>query len=136
MKKLLIIQNITREAPGLLADVLNKHKIAYDCIDLSRDYQEPVLDNYSGLIILGGPDSANDQTPKTIYERKLVKKALDAQMPMLGICLGLQVLVKVAGGIVTKNHVQEIGFLDPAQEPYVIDLTEEGKNDPLLKNLP
>jgi len=136
MKKLLIIQNITREAPGLLIDVLKNYNVSYDCFDLSQDLPTIMLENYGAMVILGGPDSANDQTPKMIYERELVKKALDTKMPILGICLGLQILVKVAGGSVKKNHIQEIGFLDHNQEQYTVDLTRDGQDDLLLKNLP
>jgi GMP synthase-like glutamine amidotransferase len=87
-------------------------------------------------VILGGPDSANDATPKIARELKAIRKCLHAGIPCLGVCLGLQRLVKAAGGTVYKNAVQEIGFRDPSGAWFEITKTAYGKKDLLLEGIP
>jgi GMP synthase (glutamine-hydrolysing) len=135
MSDLLIIKNATREGPGLLGDTLKKYDITFDTVDLDRAEQIPVLVGYKALVVLGGPDSANDTTDKMTNELMQVRQALDGGMPYLGICLGLQVLVKAAGGHVVHGKRAEVGFVDPDGEAYIIELTDSGKEDPLLNGL-
>jgi GMP synthase-like glutamine amidotransferase len=68
-------------------------------------------------------------------ELPAVKKAVDAGMPYLGICLGLQVLVRAMGGKVVKNRVSEIGFFDPSGQPFEVELTLYGQRDALFAGL-
>lgn len=136
----LIIQNITREAPGLLTRLLDEVAINYEIVDLSKGETFPDPVHYGALVVLGGPDSANDQNKKMILERQKVKAALDAGVPYLGICLGLQIAAKVLGGSVIKNHVKEIGLRAPDGNPYSVSLTNLaltslGKKDPLFVGL-
>lgn len=134
-KKVLILKNITREGPGLLSDLLEEQGIGNDIVDLELGENLPPIVNYMALVVLGGPDSANDQTPKILKELAYIKAALSKGVPYLGICLGLQLLVKATGGQVVRNHVSEIGFCDPEGEQFTVELTAEGKDDPLFKGL-
>jgi GMP synthase-like glutamine amidotransferase len=136
MSKLLIIQNITREGPGLLEDVLRTEGVAFDTANLDKNETLPELGSYKALVVLGGPDSANDETTKMTGELAYIKQALDAGTPYLGICLGLQTLVKAAGGKVVKGETKEIGFINPDGKQHTVSLTEAGKTDPLLNSLP
>lgn len=138
--RVLIVQNITREGPGLLGRLLDETAIGYDVADLSRDDPFPDPTAYGALVVLGGPDSANDQSRKMLVERQKVKAALDAGVPYLGVCLGLQVGVKVLGGSVIPNHVKEIGLRAPDGNPYSVSLTNLaltalGRKDPLFVGL-
>jgi GMP synthase (glutamine-hydrolysing) len=141
MKKVLLIKNITREGPGLLEELLKEHNITSDLIDLEKGEKFPDPLGYDAVFVFGGPDSANDTTLKMKNELAQIQKALSAGIPYLGICLGFQAFVKVAGGKVIKNHVKEIGFRDPNNDRFsvtlteTVDLTEEGKRDPLFNNL-
>jgi GMP synthase (glutamine-hydrolysing) len=141
MKKVLLVKNITREGPGLLEELLKEHNIASDLIDLDKKGKFPDPLEYDAVFVFGGPDSANDQTHKMKKEVSRIQEILTANIPYLGICLGLQVLVKAAGGKVVKNHTKEIGFRDPNNEHFAVtltetvDLTEAGKRDPLFTNL-
>ena len=90
---------------------------------------------YAAMIVLGGPSSANDGDDKMLGELDLIKEAVKNRIPYLGICLGLQTLVKALGGTVRKNEVPEIAFCHIDSKPYFITLTEEGKNDPLFEGL-
>lgn len=136
-KKILIIQNITREAPGILSQVISENNIKFDLVDLYKGDKLPKdLTPYSALIVLGGPNSANDTDEKMLGELELIKKSRQLNIPFLGICLGLQTLVKAMGGVVRRNEVPEHTFKNPDGQPYVINLTPEGRSDPLFKDLP
>jgi GMP synthase (glutamine-hydrolysing) len=136
MTKLLIIKNITREGPGLLKNVLEAEDVAFDIIDLDKGEALPELNDYRALVVLGGPDSANDDTAKMTGELRYIQQALDVNKPCLGICLGLQTLVKAAGGKVVSGDIKEVGFIDPNGNQHIVSVTDEGKKDPLLANLP
>ncbi|HLD58572.1 MAG TPA: type 1 glutamine amidotransferase [archaeon] len=133
--RVLIVQNSESEGPGLLELVLKKNRITYKTVDLGRDAEIPNFSDYSAVIVLGGPDSANDRAEKILGELKKTKEAIDAGIPFLGICLGMQVLVKAAGGEVLKNSVKEIGWKDFEGKYFNISLTEQGKKDALFSNL-
>ncbi len=131
MKPILIIQNITREQAGLIEVVFNEQDIPFHILDLSKESVIPSkLEEYSGVVMMGGPDSANDTTPKMQNALQLAKQALDLQLPYLGICLGHQVLAKAAGGRVVRSPVKEVGW------NYTIQITPTGLISPLLKDLP
>lgn len=134
-KRILIVQNITREGPGIIEDLLKEQNINYTVIDLDKGEAFPHPQDYSALVVMGGPDSANDPTPKMKSELQRIKEALSLNIPYLGICLGLQTLAKAAGGKVVKSPIKEVGFKGPNGKPFIISLTTEGKKDPLFKGM-
>lgn len=135
-KEILIVKNITREGPGILEALLKEKGIGYTIVDLTNNETFPTLENFGAVAVLGGPDSANDETQKMQNERKFVKEVLDKKIPYIGICLGLQVLVKVAGGQVVKSPFKEVGFRDLEGHPFeVIMLTHAGDHDPLFADM-
>jgi GMP synthase (glutamine-hydrolysing) len=91
---------------------------------------------HSLLVVLGGPDSANDKTPNILTELEFIRLWIEADRPYLGICLGLQLMVKAGGGKVVRAASKELGFLDPSGANYQIELTEEGRKDALFKDIP
>ncbi|MDH5716537.1 MAG: type 1 glutamine amidotransferase [Spirochaetia bacterium] len=135
LKKILIIQNITREGPGLFEKSLNSQGIKYEIVDLSLNEEIPLKEKYGAVVVLGGPDSVNDNTKKIENQLKYVKKILAEKIPYLGICLGLQVLVKAAGGIVIKSKIKEIGFRDLNNNLFSIHLTKKGEQDQMFHNI-
>lgn len=135
MKQILIVQNLSSEGPGMLEVLLRERKIHFDLVDLDKGEKFPSLNHYGAVVVLGGPDSANDLTLKMKMELEWIKEVLNQKIPYLGICLGLQTLVKAAGGKVIKNPVKELGFRDPENNIFHVDLTQDGKKDPLLKSL-
>lgn len=134
-QKVLIVKNITREGPGLLAKVLKVRRIPFDQLDSTDAGAIPSLENYSAMIVLGGPSSANDKTPAMANLLSSVEKAIKQGLPYLGICLGMQVLVKAGGGRVMKNPVREIGLYDPEGRRFQVTLTSDGKKDPFIGKL-
>jgi GMP synthase (glutamine-hydrolysing) len=134
-KEILFLKNVSRENPGLLEDIIKEHGIEYSVVDLSLNESIRPLDNYGAVVVLGGPDSANDKTPKMEKELALIRNILDAKIPYLGICLGLQTLVKASGGEVVKSETKEIGFRDQNGNNFKVELTESGREDILFKGL-
>ena len=135
-KPILILKNVPRENPGLIEIVLKEYSIKYQIVDFDNSTVIETIENYSALITLGGPDSANDLTLKMQNELLLIRKALQSNIPYLGICLGLQTLVKAMGGTIQKCHTSEVGFRDPENKYFKVKLTSEGRKDWLFKKLP
>lgn len=134
-KEILIVKNITREGPGLLEVILKDQAIPYTIIDLNKGQDFPQTKNYGAVIVLGGPDSANDENEKMKNELANISAILDAEISFLGICLGFQALVKAAGGQVVKSSMKEVGFKDSSGNNFTIELTKDGKLDPLFEGL-
>lgn len=132
----LIVKNCSREGGGLLEVLLEKEGLSFTSIDLDAGDTFPDADAYHGLIVMGGPDSANDNTPKMQQEIAVIRDHVKSGKPYFGVCLGLQALVKALGGKVVRNPVKEIGFHDPSGEQFTVDLTAQGLEDPLLRGLP
>ncbi len=134
--EVLIVKNVTHEGPGLLQEFIREAGLGFDEIDLDGGDAWPALDDYEIMIVLGGPDSANDGTSKIQQELQQIHTWVSAGRPYLGICLGLQLLVKAMGGRVEKNPVKEVGFFDPQGKLYEVEVTPEGARDPLFSGLP
>jgi len=134
-KSVLIVKNIAHEGPGLLETELQRRSLTPETVDLSAGCRFPDPLAYDALVILGGPQSANDRTEAMLREIGQAARALRAGVPCLGICLGLQVLVKAGGGEVPESPVRETGFFDHEGEPFRVELTDEGRKDPLFSNM-
>ncbi len=132
---ILILQNISREGPGLIETVLREQGIGYVVADLSRGDTVLSPEQYSAVIVLGGPDSANDGNEKITHELGFINDVLRKHIPYLGVCLGLQLLVKAAGGSIVSSPVKEHGVIDPEGNRFTVELTEAGSGDPLFDGL-
>ena len=91
--RVLIVKNITHEGPGLIKDILNEQNIQFSIIDLSDQVKFPQIEKYNLIVILGGPDSANDKSEKITKQLKFIQLALKREIPIFGICLGMQLLL-------------------------------------------
>lgn len=132
VSKILIVKNIEREGPGKIVNWLDAKGIQYDVVEahdelLFADFHHL----YSGLIVLGGPASANDRTFLIQRQTEFIQKWLGSGKPYLGVCLGLQLMIKALGGEVFQNTCREIGFyhLDDEKNPYLVELQEIKKNE-------
>ena len=111
MSEVLISRHVENEGPGYLADFLDTRKIPYHVVKL--DQNEPLpksIDRISGLVLMGGPMSVNDNLPWIPETISLIRKALDADVPVLGHCLGGQLICKAMNGSVKRSSVREIGW--------------------------
>ena len=118
---LFILHQQTSEA----GDIANKLKIRGFNFEIRRpslgDSLPTNLNNYSAIVVFGGPMSANDNDEFMKKEIDWIGQVLQSEVPFLGICLGAQILVKYLGCKVEKkpNEISEIGF-------YKIQPTENG----------
>lgn len=136
MRKVLLVKNIPREGPGIVAEQLAKRKIAFDTIEMAEGTRLPDPSGYSAIFVFGGPDSANDNTGKMGAELSFVRSCVESGVPYFGVCLGMQVLCRAMGGNVVPNQVREIGFRGLGGGQFSINPTREGKSDLLFAGLP
>lgn len=111
-KKVLALQHVEIETPGIILDLMKSKGIEYDCINLSEHSNGYNLSSYDALIIMGGPMSVNDKEHYTFIETEinLVKNYIKNDKPILGICLGSQIIASALGGKISKNPRNELGW--------------------------
>jgi GMP synthase-like glutamine amidotransferase len=111
MKPVVIFRHAPTEGPGYFATYLERRGIPW-CV-VKVDEGEPVPDDpraFSGMAFMGGPMSVNDDLPWISPALALIRGAVAANVPVVGHCLGGQLMAKAMGGVVTRNPVKEIGW--------------------------
>jgi GMP synthase-like glutamine amidotransferase len=111
MKPVAIFRHVRSEGPGYFATVLERRSIPHRLIAV--DDGEPLPRSaraFSGLVFMGGPMSANDDLPWIAPSLALVQDAVRQDVPLLGHCLGAQLMAKALGGEVQPAAVKEIGW--------------------------
>jgi len=111
MKPVAIFRHSPTEGPGYFATFLDAHRIPWRLVKV--DVGEPVPADpreFSGLVFMGGPMSVNDDLPWIRNVLTLINSAAQSDIPVLGHCLGGQLMSKALGGKVTRNGVEEIGW--------------------------
>lgn len=111
-KEIVIIRHAPHEGPGYLAEFLAQRGLPYRlvCVDRHDPLPESIA-GISGLVLMGGPMSVNDPLPWIPRELDLIRQAVAAGVPVLGHCLGGQLMAKALGAKVGPNRVKEIGWL-------------------------
>jgi len=110
-KPVAIFRTSPTEGPGYFASYLERRSIPWRLVAL--DSGEPVprdARRFSGLVFMGGPMSVNDELPWIIPALELARDAVRKDVPLLGHCLGGQLISKALGGAVRANPVKEIGW--------------------------
>ena len=111
MKPILIFRHIACEGPGYLGDYLTSRDIPFHTICLDQGEEVPDDPGTSaGLVFMGGPMSVNEQLASLEKELKLIHMAHQENIPVLGHCLGGQLISKALGGEITSNPVPEMGW--------------------------
>ena len=123
--RLLILRHEPFEHLGYFEEILKARGTSFVYKDLGDKLS---MEGYAGLVIMGGPQSANDAHPGLQAEMELIREAVQAKVSVLGICLGAQLIAKALGAAVYSNRVKEIGW-----EP--VHFTPEGIQDPLFTGL-
>jgi GMP synthase (glutamine-hydrolysing) len=113
-RRLLILQHVPWERPALLGDILTANGVDWqlDNVVAATDRAAlPRLDDLSGVAILGGPMGALDSSrhPGLGLEADLVREAVAAGIPLLGICLGHQIIATALGAALHSNAADEVG---------------------------
>lgn len=111
MKPVAIFRHHAGEGPGYFATFLDAHGISWQlvCIDAGVP-PPPTFGEFSGLCFMGGPMSVNDDLPWIPPVLALIRDAVAAGVPVIGHCLGGQLIARALGGTVTRNSVKELGW--------------------------
>ena len=111
MKPVIIFRFLGREGAGYLGDFLTAQNIPWQLheIDLGKPAPASIL-AYSGMVLMGGPMSVNDDLPWIAPILALVREAVSQDIPVLGHCLGGQLMSKALGASITQNAIKEIGW--------------------------
>ena len=135
MKRALIIRHA---APETLASnfrsVLDAHGFRLEHFDVFESapqldrFSPPSLQDISLILVLGGPMSANDDSPAIHKERAYLGEAMSSGKPVLGICLGAQLLATALGGAVEPTGGYQFGLKK-------ILVTAEGDADPVFSKI-
>lgn len=124
----MVFQHVAHELLGTLNPMLKAAGFRIRYVNFGRHPDMvPSLEGYNGLVILGGPMGVYeaDQFTHIKTELKLIEQALKMDIPVLGICLGSQMLAHVLGSQVRKADEMELGW-------HNVHLNESGKSDPLF----
>jgi GMP synthase (glutamine-hydrolysing) len=128
MSRILVFQHVAAEPLGTLDPLIRRrgHRIRF--VNFEREPEaQPAMDRYHGLVVLGGPMNVAEQDTRGHLktEMRVIEQALAQGKPVLGICLGAQLLAHVLGAPVRRHERAEIGWYDLAT-------TEHGRADPVL----
>lgn len=111
MQPVAIIRHSQTEGPGHFATFLDRHSVPWQLFRIDAGDSVPFRgDEFSGLCLMGGPMSVNDDLPWIPPLLELIRSMIDADRPVIGHCLGGQLISKALGGVITRNPVKEIGW--------------------------
>lgn len=113
MKPIVVLRHIHFEGPGSLEKLFVELGFSTRVIAVDEGEKVPRgVEEMSALMLMGGPMSANDPLPWLEEEFSLVRLAARRGLPVLGHCLGAQIIARALGSAVQKNPVREIGWFD------------------------
>ena len=131
MPRVLVFQHVAAEPLGTLDPLIRRrgHRIRFVNFEREPDAQ-PQVDRYRGLVVLGGPMNVEDQAQRPHLQTELsaIEAMLKQGKPVLGICLGAQLLAHVLGAPIARIDMPEIGW-------YPVQKTDAGQADPVLTPL-
>mgnify|MGYP001177101526 FL=1 len=129
--RLLVLQHSLLDHPGVMRRYMEEDGIEWDPIDTYTGCTIPPLDGYDALFVMGGPQQTDQESayPWLKVEKDYIHRAILAgKKPVLGICLGSQLIADVMGGRVGPMAMPEIGILD-------VETTPAAMGDALLDGL-
>lgn len=128
MRPLACLRHEEPDVLGIGEEVLSAEGVPVEYVDLWR-HDPPPFTDVSGLVVLGGDMNADDveRFPFLASERQLLAQAVAGGVPVLGICLGAQLLARALGAAVTPSPRRELGF-------FPVHVTEATTDDPLASS--
>ena len=128
--KILVLQHLKIEPPALIAENIRKAGHDIDTLRLWLDEAVPSdPDDWDGIIVMGGPQSANDTHLSYIRDEiTLLEQAIARDHPVLGICLGAQLLARAGGASIQPSPERELGW-------YPVYPTDASAEDPLFRHM-
>ena len=108
MSNVLLVQNTRVEGSGYLGELLTDD--GFDITSINAKHESLPENNFSLVVILGAPESANDDLSYLKAEQQLIKNSVERNIPVLGICLGSQLIAKTFGAKIYRGTRKEIGF--------------------------
>jgi GMP synthase (glutamine-hydrolysing) len=123
----IVVQHTPTEGPGLLSGVLADAGAAVRVVRLDRGDDLPAPSDVTGVVVMGGPMGVHDSAeyPWLTSEQGWLTSAVEAGLPVLGVCLGSQLLAAALGAKVTTGEAPEVGIGQ-------VVLGSEGRADPVL----
>jgi len=113
MEPVVVIRTARSEGPAYFASYLERRSIAWDLLAIDEGAQVPHDPRlFSGIALMGGAMSVNDDLPWIPQVLELIREAVRKDVPVLGHCLGGQLMSKAFGGSVRANPYKEIGWGD------------------------
>ena len=125
--RVLAFRHVPHEHLGRIATALEAAAVEYEYVDLAAGGPPP-NEEAAGLIFMGGPMSVNDDLDYIHAEIDILRRAIGRGTPVLGVCLGAQLVAKAMGARVYRNPVKEIGWAH-------VTLTEAARSDRLFHGL-
>jgi len=127
MAKVVALTHIECEGPGWWGEFLEERGIGVDRVRLEKGESLPDFGTYEAVFVLGGPMNVDedDRYAWLRPEKAAIRRIVESGQPIIGLCLGSQLLARALGAEVAKNPVKEIGW-------SLVTLTHEGQDDPLF----
>ena len=112
-RSVLLLTHVAHEGPGLISRALDGVPVTARTVVDDPAPHLPPLEALAGVVVMGGPQDADDERghPGLAAERRLLSEAVDADVPVLGVCLGMQILALALGARLHRRHGTEVGFL-------------------------
>lgn len=131
-RRIHFFQHVPFETPGMIADWANeKNNITTYTLFFEKEFQIPQVENIDWLVVMGGPMSVHDEEKFEWLkvEKEFIRKCIDANKTVLGICLGSQLVAEALGSGIFKNTFTEIGIMP-------VEWTVEAQANSLFNHFP
>ncbi len=130
MTNWIVLQHVSYEGPGLISVEAEQRGVCLHTVRIDQGASLPGPDGVEGFITMGGPMGVYEDEKYHFLsqERRLIETLVQKDIPVLGVCLGAQLLAHALGAKVFRGQQAEIGFAP-------VELTAEGQRDPIFHGI-